>query len=116
MSPFQVKASRMQNWSCKFTKFNDLATLLFGPDQIAHWRHIGGVAGECQAAEIPAILNRCQHGLMIVGDVRRTRRLIRVRNSNHDDAAAAFAGNGVAASAVVPETAEAAAGEIGLIP
>src|ERR1700730_19421761 len=25
MSPFQVKGSRRQNWSCKFTKFNDLS-------------------------------------------------------------------------------------------
>src|SRR5258708_36245445 len=24
MSPFQGKASRMRNWSCKFTKFNEL--------------------------------------------------------------------------------------------
>src|SRR5712671_4231629 len=112
MSPFQVKASRMQNWSCKFTKFNDLVTLLFGPDQIAHWRHVGGVAGKCQAAKIPSVLNRCQHGLMVVGDVRRTGRLIRVRNGDHHDAASAFAGNGVTATAVVPEAAEAAAGEI----
>src|SRR5712691_5416056 len=32
MSPFQVKASRMQNWSCKFTKFNDLSKF------IARWK------------------------------------------------------------------------------
>src|ERR1700738_2673508 len=28
MSPSQVRASRMQNWSCKFTKFNELSKFI----------------------------------------------------------------------------------------
>jgi len=36
MSPFQVKASRMQNWRCKFTKFNDLSKF------IGRWKEASG--------------------------------------------------------------------------
>src|SRR6266851_6642646 len=42
--------------------------------------------------------------------------MIRVRNGDRYDMAAALAGNGVAATAVVPESIEARAGEVGFIP
>jgi len=43
--------------------------LLLGADEITHRRDVGGVARKCQAAEGPAILDRCQHRVVVVGHV-----------------------------------------------
>jgi hypothetical protein len=40
-------------------------TLVPRPDQIAHGLHIGGITGEVQTTEFPAIFNRRQHRVMI---------------------------------------------------
>ena len=59
--------------------------LLFWSNEITHGRHVDGVTSKFQAAELPAILDRCQHEMVVVGNVRGTGRVVGVRNGDHHD-------------------------------
>src|SRR6266516_333893 len=72
-------------------------------DEIAHRLHVGGVAGKGEAAEMPAVLDRCQHRVVVGGDIGGGRRVVRVRDRKCHDVAATLAGRAVAAAALVPE-------------
>jgi len=38
-------------------------------DEVAHRLHVGGVAGKGEAAEMPAVLDCCQHRVVVEGDI-----------------------------------------------
>ena len=38
-------------------------------DEVAHRLHVGGVAGKGEAAEMPAVLDRCQHRVVVEGHI-----------------------------------------------
>src|SRR5712691_8445570 len=56
-------------------------------DQVAHRRHVGRVAREAQAAQVPAVLDCAQHRVVVVGNVRGTSRVVGMRDFLFDDTA-----------------------------
>src|ERR1700741_5541911 len=75
--------------------------LLPRTDQIRHSRDVCSTASEGEATELPPILNRGQHAVVIVGNVRGTARMIGVGDREHHDASAN--GDGTAATAHIIE-------------
>src|ERR1700747_677082 len=71
--------------------------LLPRTDQIRHSRDVCSIASEGEATELPPVLNRGQHAVVIVGNVRGTARMIGVGDREHHDASAT--GDGIAATA-----------------
>jgi len=48
--------------TCEYRLCASVSGLLaLGANQVAHWRHIGGVAGEPKAAQFPASLDGGEH-------------------------------------------------------
>src|SRR2546426_7902120 len=53
-----------------------LHPLLLRSNEITHRRDVLGIARKCQAPELPATLDRCQHRVMVIGDSRGTGRVV----------------------------------------
>ena len=75
--------------------------LLLGTNQIAHRLHIRRVTGEPEAIEVPPVLDRGEHGVVVVSDVRNAGGMVGMRNGQHDGTAAALTSRRVAAARVV---------------
>src|SRR6266404_5684477 len=45
-------------------------------DEVVHHRHVDRVAGRAEAAELPAVLDRPQEGVVVVGDGRAACRVV----------------------------------------
>ncbi len=88
--------------------------LALGANQVAHWRHIGGVAGEPKAAQFPAPLDGGEHRVVVICHAGGACRVVRVRDGQCDYMASARIG--VAAAAGVAEAKGARAGKVALVP
>ena len=88
--------------------------LVFASDKFIHWFHIFLIAGEPEAAEMPSILNRSEHGQMVECIIGNARVVNRVRINQRDHMSAARVG--VAAAAGVAEAERTRAGEVALVP
>lgn len=73
-------------------------------NQVAHWCYMGRVTGERQAAEFPAALDGREHGVMVIGHVRGTRRVVRVRDGQGDYMTTAIVRWRIAAAARVAKS------------
>lgn len=62
-------------------------------NQVTHRLYVSRIAGEGQAAELPAALDGSQHRVVVIGHVGGARGVIRVRDGQCDDVSAALSGH-----------------------
>ena len=72
-------------------------------DEVRHCRNVDGVAGVCEAAEPPAVLDRAQHRIVVVRHVRAACRVVGMRDDERQHVSASERHDGVAAAAGVAE-------------
>src|SRR5579885_1705955 len=68
--PASVNASGVWPVACACYRTNRPGLLARRANKVAHGLHIGGVAGEGQAAKPPAALDRGKHRVVVVGHAR----------------------------------------------
>src|SRR5690349_356099 len=84
-------------------------------DEICHRRHVGRVAGRCEAAEAPTVLDRPQQRVMVVRDRRLPGRVIGVRDHERQHVTAAGVRRAAPARVAEAEVGR-RAGEVALVP
>ena len=55
--------------ACSLSALLVLRRLAPGADEVAHRLHVGGVTGKGEAAQMPAVLDRCQHRVVVEGGI-----------------------------------------------
>src|SRR5579864_8930245 len=75
-------------------------------DQLLHVRHVRFVAGEAEAAEMPASFNGGQYRIVVVGNIRDNMVFLVVRDDQRQHVAASLIGRRIAAAAVIAEALE----------
>src|SRR6266404_1520167 len=118
---WMVAGTRFELWK-RLLRFEFLlGPLLFlvspGPlfaDEVVHHRHVDRVAGRAEAAELPAVLDRPQEGVVVVGDGRAACRVVGAGDHDREYVSAARAG--AAASACVRKPTRARRAHIALVP
>src|SRR5437867_11217330 len=83
-------------------------------DKVVHHRHVDRVAGRAEAAELPAVLDRPQQGVVVVGDGRAACRVAGAGDHDREYVSAARAG--AAASACVRKPTRARRAHVALVP
>src|SRR2546430_10846517 len=98
---------------------DEVLFFLVGPgplfaDKVVHHRHVDRVAGRAEAAELPAVLDRPQQGVVVVGDGRAACRVVGAGDHDREYVSAARAG--AAASACVRKPTRARRAHVALVP
>src|SRR2546428_5596836 len=104
-------------WMVAGTRQSLAPRLRVGPllaDEVVHHRHVDRVAGRAEAAELPAVLDRPQEGVVVVGDGRAACRVGGARDHDREYVSAARAG--AAASACVRKPTRARRAHVALVP